>query len=123
MGGGGGLHRHDGLDYWQHRDGLAPAARRFGLAQEGQSFAHGAQLFGFASDAGGDAGDRAEQIGQDRHSGGSTVGIHCVFEQDSGAAFGQEAGLDLGHLEMRRDRFAHAHQLTPGFEVLDEVAE
>jgi len=60
MGGGGRSHRHDGLDHRQHRDGFAPTARRFGLAQEGQRFANGAEVFGLAPDAGGDAGNGAE---------------------------------------------------------------
>ena len=75
------------------------------------------------ADAGGDPADGAEQVGQHRHGGGGAIGVDRVFEQNGWPAFGEQAGLDLGHLQMRGDRFAHAHELTPGFEVLDEVAE
>ena len=60
------LHRHHGAQHRQHVERLAPAARRLGLAQEGQRLADVAQLVRLAVHAPGDALDRAEQIDQHR---------------------------------------------------------
>jgi hypothetical protein len=41
----------------------------------------------------------------------------------SKSTLGEQTGLDLGHLQDRRDRLAHAHQALAGFELVDEVAQ
>ena len=118
-----GFHGHGGLDQRQQRKRLAPAARRLGLAQEGQRFAQRAQLAGLAVHAPGDPLDRAEQIDQDGHGVGRAVGAYDVLEHHGRPAFGDQAGLDLGHLEMGRDRLRDAHEPARVLEPGDEIAK
>jgi len=118
-----GLHRHHGAQHGQHVERLAPAARRLGLAQEGQRLAHAAQLAGLAVHAPGDALDRAEEVDQHRNVRARAVGPHDVLEQHRRALFGQKPGLDLGHLEIGRDGRAHAHQPAALFQPDDEIPE
>ena len=41
----------------------------------------------------------------------------------AGPRFGQQPGLDLGHLQHGRDRLAHPHEAALAFEPRDEVAQ
>jgi hypothetical protein len=120
---GARLHGHHGAQHGQHVERLAPAAGRLGLAQEGQGLADLAQLGGFAVHAPGDPFDRAEQVDQHRHLRARAVGAHDVLEQHRRALFGEQAGLDLGHLQVRRDRCLDAHQPAALFQPGDEVPE
>ena len=66
--------------------------------------------------------DRAEEIDQHRHVVAPAVRPDDVLEQHRRPALGQEAGLDLGHLEMGADRRCDPHEPALALEALDEVA-
>ena len=118
-----GAHGHRGFEQRQLVPGVAQAARRLGLAQRGQRLADLAQLEGLALHAPGDPLHGAKQVGQHRHAIGRAVGAPHVLEDHRRPALGQEPGLDLGHLELGRDRRAHPHQPALGLEAGDEVAQ
>jgi hypothetical protein len=82
-----------------------------------------AQLARLTIHAPGDPLDRAEEIDQHRDVRARAVSAHDVLEQHRRAFFGQKPGLDLGHLEMRRDGRAHAHQSAALFQPGDEIPE
>ena len=103
-GDGLGAHGHDRAQEWQLVPGVPQAARRFGLAQEGEGLTHLGQLVRLAIHAPGDPLDGAEQIGEHRDRAGRPVVCDDVFEQHRRAPLGEQAGLDLGHLEVRGDR-------------------
>ena len=117
------LHRKHRLDHRQHGDGFAPAARRLGLTQKGELLAKDAQLVRFAPHAERNTLDGAEQIDQHRHRRRRAVRPDRVFEQHSRAALGQQAGLDLGHLQHGRDRGGDADQQPVLLKSLDKVSE
>ena len=115
----------DRLEKGQHLERLAPAARRLRLAQEGERLADLAQLVRLAVHAPGDALDRAEQVDQHGHVV-AAAGADDVLKQHRRPALGEQAGLDLGHLEHRRHRLAHPHEqlvaLEPGQALLYRTA-
>ena len=113
-----GLHGHDFLDQGQHGHGVAQSPGRFGLLEEGQGLADLAQLIGLAVHAPGDPLDGAEQIDQHGHSG-----TNHILEQHGGAALGDQPGLDLGHLEIGRDRLGNPHQPPVALEAGHEVSQ
>ncbi len=123
VGHGLGLHGHDGLQQGQALPSLLQVARRFGLAQEGQGLAHLGQLVRLALHAPGDPLDGAEEVGEQRHAVRPAVLAHRVLEQHGRAALGQEAGLDFGYFQVRRDRVTHAHQPVLAFQARQEVAQ
>ncbi len=124
-----GAHAHDGLGQGQHVPGVLQAARRLGLAQEGQKFAHFAQFAGrgaFHPVQGHTHGhplDRAEQVGQAGDGRGLAIGPHGVFEQDGGTALGQQAGADLGHFQDGGDGLGDPHQFTRRLQLGDEFPQ
>jgi len=126
---GFGLHCQHGLDQRQQRCGLTQGAWRLGLAQLGQKLAHFAQIkrVGALMAAHGDAHRHplhsAEQIHQHRHGRGRAVFLHGFLEQDRGAAFGDQPGLDLGHFQKGRDRLLHPHKFAHGFKPGDEIPQ
>ena len=117
------LHRHRGLEKRQHLHRLAPASGGVGLAKEGKLFPELAKRPRFAPHAPGDALDRSEEVGQNRHFEGRTVRLDGALENHRGAALGQQAGLDLGHFERGRDRGGNPNQPAFGFQPGDELAQ
>ncbi len=65
----------------------------------------------------------AEKINEDRHGVAPAVAPHDVLEQHRRTLLGKEPRLDLGHLQMRRDRRRDAHQLPRRFEAGNEIAQ
>ena len=120
---GPGLHRADRVEQRQHLDRLAPAARRLGLTQEGQRLAHLAQLAGLPVHAPGDALDGAEQVDQHGHIETPAVLPHHVLEEHRRPLVGDEPGLDLGHLQVGRDRRLDPMQAARALQAGDEVAQ
>ena len=118
----GRLHGEHGLGQRQQFEGLAPALGRLRLAQEGERLADFAQLCRRAVHAPGDALDRAEEIDEDRDRRGRAIGAQRRLEQDGRPLLGEQPGLDLGHLEDGRDRFAHTHEAPLALEMGDELA-
>ncbi len=122
-------HAQHCLSQGQHVEGVLEAARRLGLAQEGEKladlaqFLRGGAVFAVEGDAHGDALDVAEQVDQHRHGRGRAVGERHVLEQHSRTFFGQQAQLDLGHFEVGRDGRCDAHQFAGGFQPGDEVTQ
>jgi hypothetical protein len=53
----------------------------------------------------------------------AAVGQDDVLEQHRRPAGGQQARLDLGHLQHGRDRLGHPHQLALRLEDVDEFAK
>ena len=116
-------HCHDRLYQRQLVQCIAEPGRWFGLTQEGQHLADTAQFLGPAVHAHRHPFHRAEQVDQDRHGGGRAIGIHRVLEQHRRATLRQQTGLDLGHLEHRRDRLADTHQIALALQSADEIAQ
>ena len=117
------LHRVHRLEQRQHLDRLAPAARRLRLAQEGQHLADGAQLAGLAVHAPGDPLHGAEEVDQHRHVVAPAAVAHHVLEEHGRPLLGDEAGLDLRHLQMGGDRRRDPLEAVLAFEAGDEVAQ
>ena len=117
------FHRHHPTDEWQHVEGFAPAARRFGLAQKGQHVADLAQGFRRLPHAHGDPRDAAEQVDQHRHAVGFVFRVHDIFEQHGGSTFGEQAGLNFRDFQFGRNRRPNARQGALSFEVLHEIAQ
>ena len=120
---GAGLHRAHRVEQRQHLDRLAPAARRLGLTQEGQRLAHLAKLVRLPVHAPGDALHGAEEVDQHRHVETPAVLADDVLEQHRRPLLRDEAGLDLGHLQMGRDRRLDPAQASRTLQAGDEVAQ
>ena len=89
---GAGLHRADRVEERQHFDRLAPAARRLGLAQEGQRLAYLAKLVGLPVHAPGNAFHGAEEVDQHRHVVARALVAHDVLEEHRRPLLRDEGG-------------------------------
>jgi hypothetical protein len=118
----GRAHAHDGLGQRQHAERVLEAARRFGLAQKGQSSPtsrrSAAVLRGSPPSVTARATrlHRAEQIDQGGHFAGAAVFMHRVFKQHRRPAGFQKPGLDLGHLQMGGDRTGDPLEIAVRFQ-------
>ena len=117
------LHGHDGLHHRQGFYRVPPAFRGVGLAQESQGLADFAKLVRFPVHAPGDPLDGAEKVNQHRHTERRPVVVDDVFEQDRRAAFGKQAGLDFGHLQVGGNRLADTHQTAVLLQAVDKVSQ
>ena len=122
-------HAHDRLGQRQHVHRILESARRGGVLQEGQQFAHLAQLAGggaflaLQGDAHGHPLHGAEQVDQAGHGRALAVGADDVFEQHRRAAALQQAALDLGHLEVAGHRLGDPDQFARGLQLDQELAQ
>ena len=118
-----GLHRAHRVEQRQHFDRLAPAARRLWLAQERQRLAHLAERVRLPVHAPGDPLHSAEEVDQNRYIVARALIADDVLEEHRRPLLRDEAGLNLGHLQIGRDRRLDPVQATRFLQAGDEVAQ